>query len=67
MHVIGDITYQQVRHAYIMLSLRAAVQGGGKPPYIVDGDCLPRRKAHSRLTCTSANARCCASGGVQMS
>ena len=26
-HVVGDITYQQVRHAYIMLSPRAAVQG----------------------------------------
>jgi hypothetical protein len=31
-YVVGDITYQQVRHAYIMLSPRAAVQGSKAPP-----------------------------------
>src|SRR6266513_1311524 len=36
-HVVGDITYQQVRHACIMLSLRAAVQGSRAPPRSTDG------------------------------
>ena len=30
-YVVGDITYQQVRHAYIMLSPWAAAQGSKAP------------------------------------
>jgi hypothetical protein len=53
-HVVGDITYQQVRHAYIMLSPWAAAQGSKAPPHSTGGTVSARTRRYARLAACTA-------------
>jgi hypothetical protein len=46
-HILGNVTDQQIRHAYIMLSFTLSRKAAEAQP-TTQSDCLSRRRAHTR-------------------